>query len=255
MMTFSFLKRFLKKEKELPDLIVNDQEFRLSFAEKKKNTLKYIICNGVKIPIDWNKVVLYNEEGGMGYTEGFKLVKKRRKPKMFVAHWDVCLDTRSMVVVTKKRGLSVHFGIDNDGTIYQLMDTNDIAYHARGVNTTSVGVEIANGIYPRFQSYYKKSGFGPRNIIIGEKVHDKELAPYLGFYDVQIDAFNALAKALGGEYDIPFKIPKDKNENLVDKVDPRVVGRSFRGIIGHFHLNPEKNDPGIDFFKRLMEKQ
>lgn len=254
MMPFDFLKRFKKKEKELPDLEFNKQDFRLSFAKKKRNTKKFIICNGTRVPINWKKVVLYNEEGGMGYTEGFKKIRKRRKPKMFVAHWDVCLDTRSMVEVTKKRGLSVHFGIDNDGTIYQLLDTNHIAWHARGVNNVSVGVEIANGVYPRFQKHYESLGLKKRDLVVNEEIHGKAVSPYLGFYDEQIAAFKALAEALSDEYNIPWKFPVDGGGDIVTGLDTRVAGRSFKGIVGHYHLNIQKNDPGIDFFRRLMEK-
>lgn len=37
--------------------------------------------------------------------------------------------------------LSAHFGIGKDGTIYQWVDTGDIAYHAAAANDHSVGVE------------------------------------------------------------------------------------------------------------------
>lgn len=37
--------------------------------------------------------------------------------------------------------LSAHFGIGKDGTVYQWVDTADIAYHAAAANDHSVGVE------------------------------------------------------------------------------------------------------------------
>jgi hypothetical protein len=41
---------------------------------------------------------------------------------------------------------------------------NHIAWHAgsRTVNRKSVGVEISNAYYPKYQSWYKKNGFGER---------------------------------------------------------------------------------------------
>ena len=41
-------------------------------------------------------------------------------------------------------GLSVHFMVDADGTIYQTLDLLERAYHAEEVNSDSIGVEICN---------------------------------------------------------------------------------------------------------------
>lgn len=57
---------------------------------------------------------------------------------------------------TSKTLISVHFVIDRDGTVYQLVNINDTAYHARGVNTTSVGIEhvaIANKLMATSAQY------------------------------------------------------------------------------------------------------
>ena len=39
---------------------------------------------------------------------------------------------------------SSHYVIDRDGKIYQLVDENNVAYHARGFNVYSIGIEIVN---------------------------------------------------------------------------------------------------------------
>ena len=94
---------------------------------------------------------------------------------MFVTHWDVCLSSKSCFNILKKRGISVHFCIDNDGAIYQLMDCNDIGFHAGNweVNTKSVGVEISNAYYPHYQDIYRRKGFGPRPFWRDAEVHGK----------------------------------------------------------------------------------
>ena len=47
------------------------------------------------------------------------------------------------------RGLSVHFMLDLDGTIYQTLDLKEGAWHATVANGRSIGIEIANiGAYP-----------------------------------------------------------------------------------------------------------
>jgi hypothetical protein len=42
------------------------------------------------------------------------------------------------------RGLSVHFMLDLDGTIYQTLDLKERAWHATTSNSRSVGIEMAN---------------------------------------------------------------------------------------------------------------
>lgn len=39
--------------------------------------------------------------------------------------------------------VSAHFVIDRDGTVYQLLDLSDIAWHASEVNSRSIGIEHA----------------------------------------------------------------------------------------------------------------
>ena len=76
--------------------------------------------------------------------------------RQFVVHHDGCPDSRTCFqVLHNERGLSVHFLIDNDGTIYQTLDLVDCAFQAAGVNEISVGVELANrGDAMRFPNDY-----------------------------------------------------------------------------------------------------
>ena len=59
------------------------------------------------------------------------------------------------------------------------------AGHARG-NRASVGVEISNAYYPKYQDWYVKNGFGERPIIDDAWVHTEKLDPFMGFYPAQI---------------------------------------------------------------------
>lgn len=43
-----------------------------------------------------------------------------------------------------KRGLSVHYVVDRDGTVHSLVDEDRTTYHARGWNARSIGIEIVN---------------------------------------------------------------------------------------------------------------
>ena len=106
----------------------------------------------------------------------------------------------------------MHFAIDNDGTIYQFMDMNDVAYHAGGKmwNAKSVGVEIATAYYPKYQSWYTKNGLEERPIVDDAVVHGKKLDSFTGFYPVQIEALKALMKAVHKATGIPLKAPLDR---------------------------------------------
>ena len=88
----------------------------------RHNSESFIIYNSEYFPIDWPKVKLFFEGGGLKLRKGWRASKYKRDPKFFVCHWDVCLSSESCYKVLQKRGISVHFAIDNDGTIYQFMD-------------------------------------------------------------------------------------------------------------------------------------
>ena len=123
---------------------------------------KHIVHNGNFIPIDWDKVVLWDDEDGFKSKKGNYTDysgRPDREPTMFVNHWDVCLSAESCAKVLNKRGISVHFLIDNDGTIFQMLDTQHKGWHAgipryEGGNLKGIGVEISNAYYLKYQDWY-----------------------------------------------------------------------------------------------------
>ncbi|MEO1536073.1 MAG: peptidoglycan recognition family protein, partial [Planctomycetota bacterium] len=69
----------------------------------------------------------------------------RQVVDQFVIHYDVCGTSRTCFrVLQDMRGLSVHFMLDVDGTIYQTLDLKERAWHATKANHRSIGIEIAN---------------------------------------------------------------------------------------------------------------
>ena len=179
---------------------------------------KYIVHNGSFLEIDWDKVILWDEPQGLKANDGTYYDysgKEDRKPLMFVNHWDVCLSAESCARVVNKRGISVHFCIDNDGTIFQMLDTQHGAWQAGNTkcNRGSIGVEISNAYYPKYQSWYERNGFGSRPVVPkGEaKVHGHGLDEHLDFYPVQVEAAKALWKALHKGLGIPLEAPRKEN--------------------------------------------
>lgn len=206
-----------------------------------------IIYNGNEYPIFWNKVLTWNEAGGKKASQGHYSSyagKVSRDPGFFVTHWDVCLTSSSCYRVLEKRGISVHFGIDNDGTIYQWLDMQHAAWHAggRSWNHNSVGVEVSNAHALKYQSWYQKKGHGKRPVIEGAKCHGKTLSPFTGFYPEQLDALAALWEGVSFACGIPLELPKTKNT-----VDAECKANTFKGFCNHYHLTSRKIDcAGLD---------
>ncbi len=220
---------------------------------------KFIVHNGSFYPIDWDKVVLWDEPNGLSCNDGTYTSyagKKDRKPHFFVNHWDVCLSTEAMSRVINKRGISIHFGIDNDGTIYQLLDTQHAAWQAGGRqwNLDSIGVEIANAYYPKYQNWYVKNGFGERPVQENAEVHGRKQKPFLDFYPVQLEALKALWAAVHNAIGIPLECPTNSSGELVKTVDRECEKSKFSGFVNHYNLTKRKIDcAGLDLVGLLEE--
>ena len=81
---------------------------------------------------------------------GWDLPTLQKVVDQFVIHYDARgTSRRCFEVLHDIRGLSVHFMLDLDGTIYQTLDVKEGAWHATVANGRSIGIEIANvGAYP-----------------------------------------------------------------------------------------------------------
>ena len=211
---------------------------------------KHIVHNGHFIPIEWDKVILWDESNGFRAKKGNYTDysgEPDRKPTMFVNHWDVCLSSESCARVLNKRGISVHFLIDNDGTIFQMLDTQHKAWHAgipryEGGNTKGIGVEISNAYYPKYQKWYEDHGFGSRSLQEKAEVHGRTLKPFLDFYSVQLKALQALWKAVHRGIGIPLVYPQDDNGNLHTSVHRECERGKFQGICNHYNFIRTKID-------------
>tara|TARA_Y100000310_G_scaffold229771_1_gene232200 strand:+ start:284 stop:1216 length:933 start_codon:yes stop_codon:yes gene_type:complete len=219
----------------------------------------YIVYNGEFHPIEWDKFVLWSEKGGLETKAGHFYDysgRPKRKIRYFVNHWDVCLSSTSCQRVLDKRGVSVHFLIDNDGTIYQTLDMQHAAWHAGSsrTNRPSVGVEITNAYYTKYQDWYVKNGFGERPMVENAWVHGKELDPFLDFYPQQIEALKALWKAINGATGIPYEAPVNQFDSTSTKYEQDVAYGKFSGFVSHYHISKGKIDcAGLDL-KTLLDE-
>jgi len=201
---------------------------------------KFIVYNGRKFPIAWDKVILWDDKGGLKSKPGTYYDwsgRPDRAPTQFVNHWDATLSSEACARIINKRGLSMHFLIDNDGTIYQMLDIQHVAWQAGSKlwNTAGIGVEISNAFYLKYQDWYKKKGFGERPIVVSE-LNGKPIGPHLDFYPVQLQALAALWAAIHDSVGINLEVCKTKG------VDDDCKQLRFNGFINHYNLTNNKMD-------------
>ena len=196
----------------------------------------------------------------------------------FVIHFDVTGTSRQCFkVLHDVRGLSVHFMLDLDGTIYQTLDLKERAWHATISNTRSVGIEIANvGAYPpdkrdTLDEWYQPDADGKVRIIIPERlggsgvrtagfvgrparpepvvgeVQGRELAQY----DLTPEQYRALTRLTAALCTALPKIrcdyPRDTDGKLIPAKLPNEMLERYQGILGHYHVQLNKVDPGPAF--------
>jgi hypothetical protein len=217
----------------------------------------HLICEGELVPIEWDKVANLRDDDNLALPKGFKQYKKnKRNVKMIVTHFDVCLSAKSCARVLEKKGISSHFVIDNDGTIYQMVDTQHEGWHAgnRKVNKSSIGIDISNAVYAKYQKWYRRKGFGPRPLLEKVKVHNSYIKECLGFYPVQLEAYKVLVKTLCSHYDIPIQMPMDDSGNVLLAEHKETKIGKFSGIVNHFHVTRNKWDvANLDWDEMLSD--
>jgi hypothetical protein len=148
-------------------------------------------------------------------------------------------------------GLSAHFMIDADGTIYQTLDLVERAYHAEEANSTSVGVEICNrgrvdrAEWPKLPPDYRTRP--TRNVVINGERHEA-----YEFRPEQYDSIVALARTLLRVFPrIKPIVPEKDGQPIMDTLaDPM----AFAGILGHLHVDLQKQkwDPGALDWRRIL---
>jgi len=219
--------------------------------------------------------------------EGWTPELLREAVDQFVIHYDVCgTSRRCFDVLQDQRGLSVHFLLDIDGTIYQTLDLKEQAWHARQANRRSVGVEIAQigartaadvGV---LDAWYPTDAQGPylqlpeamgdggvrsagfvgrparpermRGEVNGVELVQHDFTPEQYRSLAQLSA--ALQRALPR---IALDAPRDASGAVSQSVLSEQEFEAWSGLIGHHHITLEKTDPGpaFDWERVLREAQ
>ncbi len=209
---------------------------------------------------------------------GWDLPTLQRVVDQFVIHFDACGTSRQCFnILQDHRDLSVHFMLDLDGTIYQTLDLKERAWHATSSNSRSIGIEVANiGAYPTNASnplaqWYARDTDGATRITIPARYgnggirtpgfvgHPARPEPVVGRiqdqelveYDFTPEQYRALVKLTATLTRLFPKItcdcPRDSHGQVVSGKLPDPVLKSYQGVLGHFHIQTEKVDPGPAF--------
>lgn len=198
-----------------------------------------------------------------------------------VVHYDVAWTSQNCFkVLHDQRGLSCHFLLDVDGTIYQTLDVVERARHAAGVNDRAIGVEIAHPgpleLTPALETFYKQDekgpwfDLGPRAAQVRTKgfvVRPARPAPLRGaihgqvytqwdFTPQQYESLARLVAALQRELPrLRLAAPTDAEGRLrLDALTPKEL-EEHTGLLGHWHVTRNKQDPGPAFdWARLLSR-
>ncbi len=208
-----------------------DREF--TEAESYPTSLGFIQVSGRPIPVDFKARMCgsnspYSLVGKGGHS------RRKTQPTQVVWHWDACLNAETCFKILQRRKISSHGVIDNDGTFYQFLDFADhTGWHAGDgkVNRRSIGIDISNAVYPKYNPYYTKR-WGPRPVIKA-MVHGREHT-LLGYYEAQIRTARNLANFIDKHFAIPLESPGEKT--VIHK--PHL----YKGHIAHYHIKTTKWD-------------
>ena len=210
-------------------------------------------------------------------ADGLALDDLQQVVHQFVLHYDVAGTSRQCFKVLQDlRNLSVHFLLDVDGTIYQTLDLREKAQHATIANDFSVGIEIAHpgawpqpmnadmarwygrderGWYMKTPAWMQETGIRTpgfvarpdRSEIIAGAVQGK-VYHQLDFTPQQYAALAKLAAGLARVFPrLRLQAPRDAGGQVQNRALPEAELRAFDGIVGHFHVQTNKQDPGPAF--------
>lgn len=213
---------------------------------------------------------------------GWDLPLLQRVVDQFVLHYDACgTSRRCFQVLHDQRGLSVHFLLDVDGTVYQTLDLKERAWHATTSNSRSIGIEIAHpgavspaqaqrleewyapdadrgaegGVRLRFPAWLGETGIRtpgfsgrPRNPLpVVARLQGRDWLQY-DFTPEQYAALARLTAALCRVFPrLPCDAPRGNDGQVVQERLPDEALGEFQGILGHFHIQTNKVDPGPAF--------
>lgn len=200
-----------------------------------------------------------------GAVEGLPSSPRLEPVTQGVIHYSVTRDNAQMERVLRRRGLSVHFGIEWDGSIRQWLDpVTRYAYHVGRTNARrasgarisgnphTVGVELASWALPSKNDDHLRRWGAPRPYVQDFEVHGRplhfageELPGVLGYSPEEEEALRVVCRLCSEVFGIPWRWPDDPYTSIEDPV-------GYEGWVGHCSVRQEKSDLAPLDFDRVL---
>lgn len=208
-------------------------------------------------------------------ADGWRLADLQAVVHQVVLHYDAAgTSAQAFEVLHDRRGLSAHFLVDLDGTVYQTLDLKERAWHAGSTNDRSVGIEVANiGAYADravLDRWYAASPEGARLVVpdgvrrgalpAGATFVPARPGPIAGAihgetvwqHDFTAAQYEALARLLAALSRVlprcRLAAPRGADGEVLRTLLPDgEAGAAFEGVLGHWHVSGAKVDPGPAF--------
>ncbi len=209
-------------------------------------------------------------------AKGWTLENVQKQVDLFVIHYDVCgTSQQCFYILHDIRGLSVHFMLDLDGTVYQTLDLAERAWHAGSANDRSIGVEIANmggrASPEKLMEWYCLDARGWPMVKFPESFTRRELltpnfvakpsrkdpvegtinGSHVYQYDFTNQQYTALSRLTAALHRIlpriELAVPRGPDGAVIADVLPDEQFKAFHGLVGHWHVIKTKPDPGPAF--------
>ena len=176
--------------------------------------------------------------------------------QFFLHHSGLYHADATFSVLHNERGLSCHFILDDDGTIYQTLDLKENAWHGGQCNKMSIGIEIdSRASAGRFPNAYDADSCKKYDVLPREKRLDKVNGSWALGYDFNDKQYEALIKLAIALKDIFPHISSNpdfpRKNGRIRKVEVNNI-KKHKGFVCHFQASSNKIDPISFDFNRFL---
>jgi len=226
--------------------------------------LPFILVRGQNVPLVGDALCVLPSESGLEFIPGRDKCKARDGLPTLITLHDTAGEGSGKAIYTngKRRGVSYHFAADRAGLLHQYCDPAAVtAYHIGHGNSRSVGIEIANAVFPAgikigFFAYAKRLVLTGREKLYGREVIEDDYRGkkrrVLGHFPAQEVAVRSLVLTLLREFPtVPKRIPPPSL--MPGRVTGVRLDPEWQGVAGHLNFTDAHVDPAGDIYEAFKD--